>query len=115
MRTDRRRVFAEELLKRSQRIMTAFWFHCVGMPFRNSTPADLDSAESIHLEPEPSNVHDPEAIKVLIKTHGTDVKKHVGYVKRDETLRVKPFLTSPYTVTMLEAYPRSALLVLDIL
>jgi|LauGreDrversion4_2_1035121.scaffolds.fasta_scaffold170488_3 hypothetical protein len=92
--------------------MNSVWFAAVGMPFRGSKPQELKEARVIKLVSEPDNKYDPEAIKILIEgENGAD--KHVGYVSRKDTARVKPFLDKQYSIVVLETYKRSAELCLE--
>lgn len=88
------------------------WFTAVGMRFRKSKPSDLQTAAGIRLQSEPNNQIDPQAIKVLIEN--AEQLVHVGYVSKKETARVKPFLEKNYKIIVLDTYPQSVQLCLEV-
>ena len=92
--------------------MTTIWFAAVGMPFRKANPQDLRTTPSIKLEAEPDNQYDPEAIKISIEL-ADNTFKHVGYVSRKDTARIKPHLSKNYSILVLDVYKRSAELCLE--
>ena len=78
---------------------------------RTTKPADLLGDErSITLEPDPSNVFDPHAVKVLLDG------VHAAFVSRKDTRDAEDVLAfqRPYTVKALQAFDASAILLITV-
>ena len=63
---------------------------CVGMHFRPAQAREIASAlepgNTLQLEREPENPHDPNAIKVIYDLDGEPV--HIGYIERDKAIYI---------------------------
>ena len=83
-------------------------FVAVGFRFRNSKASDLLNAHDIQLQTEADNEHDPNAIKVLVRSPAED--KHVGYITRDDNKRIAEVINTNnrYRIEVLDTYKHSA-------
>jgi len=66
-----------------------------GFPFRGLDPNSIAEGETVTLEPEPSNPHDPNAIKVIQDSTGACI----GYVPREATQAIREALEAGATLT----------------
>ena len=64
-------------------------FTISGMPFRENIGNYTGEHVGV-LEPEPTNEHDPNAIKILAEDG-----HHIGYVQKDITARVREYTSLP--------------------
>lgn len=89
-------------------------FTVVGMRYRGNHHFTLN--DTLSLDPEPDNAHDPNAIRILLHDDG-DIT-HAAYVSREDCPDVHMFLkalgTEPsYTLTLVEHFAQSAMFALS--
>lgn len=64
-----------------------------GVPHRNPDLSVVNLQDALRLEPEPSNLHDPEAIKLIHEPSG----QFLGYVPREQTVAIHQALQEGFT------------------
>ena len=72
-----------------------FSCHIAGIPYRKPDLSQLSLGSEVLLEEEPSNPHDPNAIKVMHTT------THLGYIPKELTAQVRELgITGMYVVNV---------------
>lgn len=74
-------------------------FTAVGMRFRGGHV--FEAKDNIEFEPEPDNKFDPNAIKIMVE------RKHVAYVSKEDTNKIKNFINTNGEVQIVETFAQS--------
>lgn len=68
-------------------------------PHRYDKTGSFSVGDEVHLEAEPSNKFDPNAIKVIHKHH------HLGYIPKTDNIEAKKIMDGDFKATISEFHP----------